>query len=111
LGEGHGNELLLAIIARHEGGELEGVVRVEEHPVEAVVDVELAQVDFAFRGVGVTQDPEKAGQAAPKLHDFLGQVGDGVLVDAEPGVVDEYPGPAVEFVLDSHGGESKVAEG
>jgi hypothetical protein len=46
--------LFLSFVSGHKGGELQGVVCVEEEPVEAVVDVELGEVDLAFRWVGVT---------------------------------------------------------
>ncbi|MCK7532571.1 MAG: hypothetical protein MZV63_16840 [Marinilabiliales bacterium] len=103
--------MLLPVVSGQEGGELEGVVRVEEQPVKPIVDVKLGQVDPALRWVGVAQEPEQAWQRAPKLHHLLRQLGDAVAIDAEPGVVDDHPGPAVELVLDSHRGESEVGVG
>ena len=50
-------------------------------------------------------------QRAPKLHHLLRQLSDAVAIDAEPGVVDDHPGPAVELVLDSHRGELEVGVG
>jgi hypothetical protein len=56
----------------------------------------------------MTQEPEQSGQRATKLHHFLGQFEHSVLVDAEPGVVDEHPGSSVELLLDSHGRQAQV---
>jgi hypothetical protein len=54
------------------------------------------------------QEQEQSGQRAAKLHHVLGQLGYCVLIDAEPGVVDELPGSPVELLLDSHGRQAKV---
>jgi hypothetical protein len=53
----------------------------------------------------------QAWQHATKLHHLLWQLFDAFAVDAEPGVVNDHPGPAVELVLDSHRGESEVSVG
>jgi hypothetical protein len=50
----YGEELFLSFISGHESGELQSIVRFEEEPIKAIVDVELGKVDFAFRWVGMT---------------------------------------------------------
>ena len=53
----------------------------------------------------MSDEPEQLGQRTAKLHDLIGEVRDGMIVNSKPGVVHQYMGSMVVFHLNSHWGE------
>ena len=56
----------------------------------------------------MSEHPQHSGQGTPKLHDLRRELGYGVLVYAEPCVVDDDTWAAVDFFLDHQRREAEV---
>ena len=105
-GAGHGDsdELGLSFVAGEDHGQTDAVLGGEEHPVESVFDVVLAEADRPKPGVGVPDLGEDAVKSTPELHCLRRRVMCGGFVDGAPspipGVIADESGFAVALLLD-----------
>jgi hypothetical protein len=74
-GHWHGYELFLVWVDREDDGEAQAVVGAEEHAVEAVLDVVLAEVGGPKVRVHVVSAVEETPEGAAELHGFRGACG------------------------------------
>ena len=99
----------LPIVPRHHDGQLQGIICLEEHPIETIGDVKLGEVDGPLPSwISMVEQPHYLGQCPATLHHITGQVWDGVVVDAKLGVVDYHMQLSVVLNLDSHGGQVEI---
>ena len=105
---GDGYELSLSFVPRQDDSQSGAIMGIQEHAVEAVFDVELAQVNRAVLRVCVAHSAHYSLQGPAKLHGFRRGVGDGGLVDRVPGVVAEETRFSSALLFDSRRGQLEL---